>query len=181
MMRHSLSMVPDESKEAVLNILRKENAVKFYNRLKEDDVPEDVISKTLVYSAERLAEGKNPTIGSYLVSAGSKLMELDKKYGRIIDEAYNEGILDEKEYVTIKKRIEDKKEKMIGHARKHLSELENRVAAVWLLVAIGAILMLVSGYTITAAVVGSVFEITLLFVIGFALFAAGIFLWLRKK
>ncbi len=178
--RHSLSRVPDEAKEPMLRILHERNAVMFYNQLKEDGVPEDVIGTTLAYSAERLAEGKNPSIGAYLVAAGSKLMELDRKYGRVIEDAYEEGILNEHEYKTIRGRVGERQERMVKHARKHLSELETRVAAVWLLMAVGAVLMLLSGFTMTAAVVGSAFGVTSLFVLGLVLFVVGIILRAKK-
>ena len=82
-----------------------------------------------------------------------------------------DGYMKEREHEDFSGRIKRRVENHLEHLAR---------AAVWLFMAVGAILMLVSGYAFTAAVVGSAFEVTSLFVIGLILFVMGMILWVKK-
>ena len=82
-----------------------------------------------------------------------------------------DGYMDKREHEEHRGRVKQRVEN-------HLERLAR--AAVWLFMAIGVILVLISGFSMTGAVVGSTFETSLLFVIGLVFFVMGLVLKIRK-
>ncbi|MBU0977632.1 MAG: hypothetical protein KKD18_04405, partial [Nanoarchaeota archaeon] len=127
----------------------------------------------LRYGAARLVESEEEGVQMNRADFYKAVGEGIKRAGHHEDALYaleKDGYLEPEEREDIRGRIE---------GRAH-SYLENKVAAIWLFMVIGAILMLISGFTMTGAAIGSVFDVSLLFIIGFALFVIGFVLRIKK-
>ena len=172
---------PKEMEMAKHILLNAPKADELYTLLKKEKKPEWQIMRFYKHGINDIALGKGKSISPRAYTGA--IAEEMAGYGGFADslkEMREMEIITPRQYKEAVHKMGRNVKERSREFHSALEELAQREAVVWLFMAIGAILILVSGYTMTGAVVGSVFEVTSLFVIGLVLFIIGLVLKLRK-
>lgn len=169
---------PKEQRKAVVSVLRSENAVKSYEILEENDFDEAETRDVMVHGMQDLARGNKISVGNYAMAIATRLKKVEQ-YGEIVDDMYKDGIINLRQYHDLKDNVDDKLEsghKKFNSGLEHLvAHKQRRIAAVWIFIGLGAILMLLSATSVTGAVIGpSALHSPATFVVGLVLFVLGL-------
>lgn len=169
-----------EEQQQVARVLGRENSVTMYQDMIKAGYSRAEAIDMLKSSVKDLARGeKVPSFKAYeegRVAGDTRRAQ----YAQFLRYMREDGILskeDEAKYLGKIKRIRAERHR---GGESLLEGMAQREAAVWLFMAIGAILILISGFSMTGAAVGSMFEVTSLFVIGLALFVIGLLLKVKN-
>jgi hypothetical protein len=171
-------VVPNERGTAK-HILKSEKAKELYNVLKKEGIPERQMERFYVHGMNDLAQGKSISPRAYTMAVAEEIANYGS-YTEALVEMQKEGLLTKDQYREVLHKMSKNVRDRTGRLSSALEELAEKEAAVWLFMAIGAILVLISGFSMTGAVVGSMFEVTSLFVIGIVLFLIGLVLRVKK-
>lgn len=169
-----VAQVTPKERGVAKNVLNSKNAKEMYKIFKEEDMPDKQIERFFKHGVDDLAQGKKISPRAYTMAVAEEMAQYGA-YSEALYEMKQEGLLTSDQYREV---LGTMKERVHKGSQRFASGLEVMAekAAVWLFMAIGAILVLISGFTMTGAAIGTVFDITLLLVVGVALFIVGLIL-----
>ncbi|MFH1802066.1 MAG: hypothetical protein ABH864_01285 [archaeon] len=173
------SVEGDESRQYVGNVLGTEDAQTMYHDMRKAGMSNGQATIYLKHALGDLGQGHGISFKAYARAVAEDIAKTGD-YVEALDAMRDDGLISEADHrkyvVKLKDRAVDRQAGVSGM----LEKVVEKDAAVWLFMAIGAVLILVSGFTMTGAVVGSTFDISSLFVVGLVLFVGGIILKFRK-
>lgn len=159
------------------NVLNSKNAREMYKIFKEEDMSDREIERFFKHGMDDLAHGKKISPRAYTMAVAEEIASYGT-YSEALYEMKEEGLLSSDQYKEVLSVMKGRVERGSSRFASGLEQMADK-AGIWLFMAVGAILMLVSGYSVTGAVIGTVTEVSFLFVIGLVLFIVGLVLNFR--
>jgi len=167
----ALGSVQDEGERTHLaEILNHPRSIKFYADMVENGVSGGQAASFLKYGAARLQESEDGGVRMKRADFYKAVGDNMKRAGHhedALEALERDGYLTKEERGEASGRIE-------RTSRGYLEGLAT--AAVWIMMALGVVLILLSGFSMTGAVIGSVVSPTIVFFVGLVFFLIGLFL-----
>jgi hypothetical protein len=175
------SVDPRERKVAKHVLYNTPKAEELYVLLRKDGMPETQIMRFYKHGINDIARGKGKNISpSAYTGAIAEEIASYGGYAEALKEMRKEDIISSRQYSEALHKMGSNVKDRTKRLSSALEELAEKEAAVWLFMAIGAILVLVSGFSMTGAVIGSTFDVSLLLILGIILFIMGLILKIKK-
>lgn len=175
-----LNSVEDEKSRVYAGqVLGMQDAQKMYHDMRKSGMSNGQATIYLKHALGDIAQGKPISFKAYARAVAEDIANTGQ-YVEALDAMKDDGLISEGEHRKYVLKLRDRMDARQRGATSMLENIAKKEAAVWLFMVIGAILVLISGYSITGAVVGSMFEVTSLFVIGLVFFILGLLLKVKK-
>ncbi len=156
-----------------LRILSGEKAQEAYKFLLNKELPPRTITRIMRHGLKNFQRGKGLTAGSYALGIAKEIAR-SEEYRDIVDDMYNDGIINEGQYRSVIRSVEGD---LKHHARK-LSGLEKITASI--LGIAGVLMLVVFGAGISGNVIGNLIPGNSMLFVGSLLVVISLILFLRK-
>jgi len=173
-----LSNVPEDDREAIAGVLNSQKAKEAYGIMHDSQIPKTTMRRIMLHGIKDIARDKHISAGAYATAIAEQLVKYDQ-YDEVVDDMHNEGVLSDHQYNSVKHEIKLNVKQKTGAFKSGLENLAR--AAVYFLLLLGVILMLLSASGITGAVIGDAAPQASHFIVGFVIFAIGLFLFHKTK
>jgi hypothetical protein len=177
-----LSETPQQYRESMAQLLDAPQTKDSYMIMRDQKVPLRAIKSVLLHGMEDLEQGRTVSEGAYLEAIGKELKTIDK-YGSVVHAMEERGYLSKETGSKAKGELGEQRDKYSPrHIESDLVAIAGgrKVAAVLFAIA-GLTFILISGVSFTGNVVGgNGLYPSALFVIGLAVFLAGLIVGRRN-